>query len=680
MYLCGEAMEVLQQLLKTGMGFAADACHCSAETRVLEAEHEDPCEKQGAELYELTLEYRWAELSQATDRFSEALVLSRGHTGTVFRAQLEEGVPVAIKVLKGGTATGFTDEVRLLSRCHHPNVVMLLGYAIDGGGDFVRSPRGSGTEADREMGRRRALVYELLPGGSAFTRLQSGNYAWQHRLQTALQVSRGLAHLHKFQPEIFHRDIKSANILFTAEGVAKVADFGLACVSRGRTEQWSAVAVATGTPGYCAPEYARTNVVSEASEMYSMGMVLMELLTGRPPAIATPDGDGFQFLLAEVRPDLGGAEDRILSLLDPRAEWPEDIAERLADISLQAIHDVPIRRPHFIELVALLQPVSESARSRVTAVPVALPLHPQLQHNGSQPVGETPGAARPEEPKGPTEELHTGFTPTAAALLGAAASPAAVAFAATAGGSAVALSFAVPSRDDDLLADDSECTSGGYHGASENNSGAGGGPPAGPATSAPTAAAAAGTQLFRWLSQKFTRKDVDGDLDGAWAHKTCPNIVEVIKGDTIHGRDGTLTRIVARSRDTLSIELNGSLYCATLVGDHLFWDDGDIWVRVGDMDGDAPAVVVEVAASASSPEHSEPERTVSRSSPDHAEATDPLLAHCRDSVDGPEGARTCRDVAGIGAAERGAQRVSDALGLVGVERYHKLHHISEIVF
>ena len=138
----------------------------------------------------LALEYSWQELQQATESFASKRQLGAGASGTVYHATLCEGTEAAIKVLEAPTRGGFDEEVRLLSRVRHPNVVMLLGFAEELIG----------------QGQRCALVYELLKGGDLYRRLQAEKpYLWPDRLRTATEVCRGLAHLHKHRPKIFHR-------------------------------------------------------------------------------------------------------------------------------------------------------------------------------------------------------------------------------------------------------------------------------------------------------------------------------------------------------------------------------------------------------------------------------------------------------------------------------------------
>eukprot|EP00930_Biecheleria_cincta_P035505 TRINITY_DN24419_c0_g1_i2.p1 TRINITY_DN24419_c0_g1~~TRINITY_DN24419_c0_g1_i2.p1 ORF type:complete len:732 (-),score=149.73 TRINITY_DN24419_c0_g1_i2:37-2232(-) len=379
------------------------------------------------ELHELAFRYSWREVVDATQHFSQRRRLGSGGCGTVFRGTLEEGIDVAVKVIDLPVGGGFEEEVRLLSRCRHPNLVMLLGFAVEGEdaqesatsgsetkknlnqkcistspslrltpGDRItcigdgqivqqgamgsvvqvepelliswdaaeaQGPMSTSPELVRKV-RRRALVYELLPGGDAYARLRSPKgFNWRHRLLAALDMARGLAHLHKQRPEVFHRDIKTANVLFGADQRAKMADFGLACMSNAAMDRSTMVEAAAGTPGYADPIYAATGRVTEANEVYSMGMVLLELLTGQLPATPTPDGKGWSFLVHELRAFEEDAKDRVLERLDPRADWPVAVATSLANFALLCVHPEAVFRPSFMDIAMMIQDLGATAAS-----------------------------------------------------------------------------------------------------------------------------------------------------------------------------------------------------------------------------------------------------------------------------------------------------------------------------
>eukprot|EP00435_Cladocopium_sp_Y103_P003231 s2389_g1.t1 len=143
----------------------------------------------------------------------------------------------------------------------------------------------------------RSLIYEFLAGGDVSKRLQRSRqqlepFRWNARLSAAVDAACGLSHLHNVTPRAFHRDIKGPNILLDKNGTAKMADFGLSCVSEGAQHK---VKQASGTVGYACPEYIRTGIITEGSEVHSFGMVVLELLTGAPPAVEKPNKPGESF-------------------------------------------------------------------------------------------------------------------------------------------------------------------------------------------------------------------------------------------------------------------------------------------------------------------------------------------------------------------------------------------------
>ncbi|CAL1130430.1 unnamed protein product [Cladocopium goreaui] len=348
-------MQLFQQLGEALARLTSGQCAWNdltkAELRNLSAELEEP--KSAIEGLEgLALEYSWQELQQATESFAPTRQLGAGASGTVYYATLCEGTEAAIKVLDAPARGGFDEEVRLLSRCRHPNVVMLLGFAEET--QFPFAP----------INRRCALVYEMLHGGDLYRRLRDEKpYQWQDRLRTATEVCRGLAHLHKHRPKIFHRDIKSQNILFSSDGTAKIADFGLACMANHHHEHEVATVQVAGTLGYSDPLYTRTGVISESSECYSFGQVLIELLVGRPPAVLAQDGHSCVFLSDELRPKEDRAKGRVLSRLDGRAQWPLQTAASMATLALLCIHDDADRRPSFLEATDMLRDLAVTPAS-----------------------------------------------------------------------------------------------------------------------------------------------------------------------------------------------------------------------------------------------------------------------------------------------------------------------------
>ncbi|GKU91186.1 hypothetical protein SLEP1_g5091 [Rubroshorea leprosula] len=210
------------------------------------------------------------DLELATNRFSKENVLGEGGYGVVYRGQLINGTPVAVKRILnnlGQAEKEFRVEVEAIGHVRHKNLVRLLGYCIEG--------------------THRMLVYEYVNNGNLEQWLhgamrQHGYLTWDARMKVVLGTAKALAYLHEaIEPKVVHRDIKSSNILLDDEFNAKVSDFGLAkLLGAGKSHVTTRV---MGTFGYVAPEYANTGLLNEKSDVYSFGVVLLEAITGRDP-------------------------------------------------------------------------------------------------------------------------------------------------------------------------------------------------------------------------------------------------------------------------------------------------------------------------------------------------------------------------------------------------------------
>jgi len=283
-----------------------------------------------AVLNRISQEFRIEDISDATGKFSQENRLGEGTYGTVFRGTLRDGTEVAIKTLTQPKEGGFREEVEVLSKFRHPNLVILLGFARNG--------------------KERYLVYELLSGGDMYSRLaKDTGFRWKERLNVLLDSALGLSHLHGSRPQVFHRDVKTQNILMDKNGTAKVADFGLACLAQ-QNQSSLVVSQTSGTIGYADPLYIRTGVVTEGSEVYSFGMVMLETLTGRPPALQHPSGR-IEYQFGHLRGDMA----RVLPMVDPRGAWPEQIRDALGGLSLRCISEQEADRPTFVEVVTTIR-------------------------------------------------------------------------------------------------------------------------------------------------------------------------------------------------------------------------------------------------------------------------------------------------------------------------------------
>ncbi|KAK1401506.1 putative serine/threonine-protein kinase PBL19 [Heracleum sosnowskyi] len=221
--------------------------------------------------------FTYSELKQATNDFSRLLKIGEGGFGSVYKGTIKpvagkgEGIAVAIKQLNRDGFQGhkqWVAEVQFLGVVEHSNLVKLVGYcAVDG-----------------ERGIQRLLVYEFMPNKSLEDHLFSKAYttlSWPNRLQIVLGAAQGLAYLHEeLEVQVIFRDFKASNVLLDEDFKPKLSDFGLA--REGPTGEHTHVSTEVmGTFGYAAPDYIETGHLSSKSDVWSLGVVLYEMLTGR---------------------------------------------------------------------------------------------------------------------------------------------------------------------------------------------------------------------------------------------------------------------------------------------------------------------------------------------------------------------------------------------------------------
>ncbi|KAL5697878.1 non-specific serine/threonine protein kinase [Ranunculus cassubicifolius] len=210
------------------------------------------------------------QVKKATQNFSPLLKISEGGFGDVYRAQLEDGQFVAIKRAKKGLINSvqseFSSEVEVLAKVEHRNLVRLLGYV--------------------DKGNERIIITEHVPNGTLREHLdgQHGKILdFNQRLEICIDVAHALTYLHIYAgKQIIHRDVKSSNILLTESFRAKVANFG--CARLGTSEgddQMHILTEVKGTAGYLDPEYMRTYQLTPKSDVFSFGILMTEILTGR---------------------------------------------------------------------------------------------------------------------------------------------------------------------------------------------------------------------------------------------------------------------------------------------------------------------------------------------------------------------------------------------------------------
>ncbi|KAK1280992.1 U-box domain-containing protein 34 [Acorus gramineus] len=256
--------------------------------------------------------YSIEDIINATDNFSDDLKIGEGGYGPVFKATLDHTL-VAIKILRPDAAQGmkqFQQEVEVLSCIRHPNMVLLMGACPDHG----------------------CLVYEYMANGSLEDRLfckdSTPPLSWQLRFKIAAEIATGLLFLHQTKPEpLVHRDLKPGNILLDHNYVSKIADVGLARlippVVADAVTQYKMTAAA-GTFCYIDPEYQKSGMLCIKSDIYALGIILLQLITASPPM-------GLAHNVEEAM-DVG----RLDEMLDPSVpDWPMLETTKFATLALK---------------------------------------------------------------------------------------------------------------------------------------------------------------------------------------------------------------------------------------------------------------------------------------------------------------------------------------------------------
>ncbi|XP_027182110.1 serine/threonine-protein kinase PCRK1 [Coffea eugenioides] len=306
--------------------------------------------------------FSFYELKAATRGFSRGLMIGEGGFGCVYRGVVnvggqpdpdsEEKMEVAIKQLNRNGFQGhkeWINEVNFLGVVSHPNLVKLFGYCAE----------------DDERGIQRLLVYELMRNKSLEDHLLARSASplpWIQRLKIAQDAARGLAYLHEEMDfQLIFRDLKASNILLDEDFKAKLSDFGLA--RQGPTAGFGHVSTSVvGTVGYAAPEYVHTGRLTAKSDVWSFGVVLYELITGRRVLERNlPRGE--QKLLEWVRPYVSDSK-KFHLILDPRLEGEDCLksAQRLASLANKCLLKQSKSRPRMSEVVEMLgNIISETA-------------------------------------------------------------------------------------------------------------------------------------------------------------------------------------------------------------------------------------------------------------------------------------------------------------------------------
>ncbi|XP_078161586.1 salt tolerance receptor-like cytoplasmic kinase 1 [Carex rostrata] len=295
--------------------------------------------------------YKWAEIESLTSNFSVPVV-GQGGFSTVYLCTLPGSFePIAVKVHRCGGGErllrAFRQELELLRKIKHPRIVRLHGFSDD----------------HEEEG---ALILEYLPNGSLHHKLHGNRgesakvLTWQNRMRILFELTDAVEHLHSMDPPIVHNDITSTNVLLDYQLNTRLCDFG--SVSAGFSAavcRSGGGSVAVGSPGYVDPYYLRTGLLSKKTDVYSFGVLILEVITGLPAV-----GSDGRNLTAQILPCLEGA---LQNLMDPRlnGEYNIDEAVQMAALAVRCTRLQPGLRPSMVEIRAVMR---EKVRSAILTV------------------------------------------------------------------------------------------------------------------------------------------------------------------------------------------------------------------------------------------------------------------------------------------------------------------------
>ncbi|XP_077243372.1 G-type lectin S-receptor-like serine/threonine-protein kinase At4g27290 isoform X1 [Tasmannia lanceolata] len=276
----------------------------------------------------------------ATENFSDSKKLGEGGFGPVYKGKLFSGQEIAVKRLSRNSGQGteeFRNEVMLISKLQHRNLVKILGYCI--------------------QGEEKMLIYEYMPNNSLdsyiFDQSRRALLAWSKRFDIIVAIARGVLYLHEdSRLRIIHRDLKASNVLLDNEMNPKISDFGLARIFGGNQTQANTRRV-VGTYGYMSPEYAMNGLFSVKSDVFSFGVILLEIISGKKNSCYVDDPSitliGHVWELWK--------EDRALELLDPSImvnTCAENEVLRCIHVGLLCVQESPSDRPTMSAVVFML--------------------------------------------------------------------------------------------------------------------------------------------------------------------------------------------------------------------------------------------------------------------------------------------------------------------------------------
>ncbi|KAL1349946.1 hypothetical protein HN51_026419 [Arachis hypogaea] len=325
------------------------------------------------------------QIRAATNNFDRAFKIGQGGFGPVYKGVLSDGTRIAVKQLSDKSVQGnreFINEIGMISALRHPYLVKLYGFCM---------------EEDQLL-----LVYEYMENNSLAHALFDGNYDrktelrldWQTRQRICVGIAKGLAYLHgESRLKIVHRDIKATNVLLDKDLNPKISDFGLAKLDeQNKTHISTRIA---GTYGYIAPEYAMHGYLTDKADVYSFGIVALEIVSGKSNTLTNPTDEFFSLLdWANLLKEKGN----LLELVDGRLgeDLNKEEALVMIKVALLCTNASPVLRPTMASVVMMLE--------GSTVVPDVMPGTNDLldekkfemmrqhyqQHRGEREISETP--------------------------------------------------------------------------------------------------------------------------------------------------------------------------------------------------------------------------------------------------------------------------------------------------
>ncbi|RZC69426.1 hypothetical protein C5167_032523 [Papaver somniferum] len=286
--------------------------------------------------------FTWEEIEGLTMNFSSRVV-GEGGFSTIYLSHFSDSILGALKIHGGNSERlnrMFKQELEVLLHIRHHNIVSLLGYCDE-----------------KEEG---ALVFEYIPNGTLYDKLHHGNdnecekelLSWKSRMSIAFQLAQAIEYLHEeCKPQIIHGDIKSSNILLDDQLNPKLCDFGFSKMGFSSTVIKSSMNPIMGSPGYMDPLYLRTGIASKKNDVYSFGVIILELITG----IGAFCSEKEQLLTSVAGPIIRDAN-KVAEMMDPRlsvvaGDLVQEEAKIMATISAQCLRQQSSLRPSMSEIL-----------------------------------------------------------------------------------------------------------------------------------------------------------------------------------------------------------------------------------------------------------------------------------------------------------------------------------------